>query len=203
MLKEGWDNPILGLLQEGKDPSPWGIFDSPPLDSLFKGNACLIGDAAHASSLHQGAGAAMASDDAYIWSGLLGSLGRGDSFGLAFKAFDQVRRSRAQKLVKASRCAGLVYRFSDECIGENLEKSRMNIETRWSWIWNVDLPGELERAKPISQGKPKDACGWAGIDAGHRWAVNVIFRIFSAAIASHGSNFDVKAVRLKIYHVQS
>jgi hypothetical protein len=38
---------------------------------------------------------------------------------------------------------------------------------------------------------------------GHRSAVNVIFRALSAATASHGSNFDVKGVRLKISHVQS
>jgi salicylate hydroxylase len=146
---EGWGKPILGLLQEVKDASLWGIFDSPPLDSFCKGNMCLIGDAAHASSPHQGAGAAMAFEDAYILSGLLGSLGKGDSFGLAFKAFDQVRRPRTQTLVKTSRSAGLVYGFSDECIWENLEKLKMNIETRWSWIWSVDLPGELERGKRL------------------------------------------------------
>lgn len=64
----------------------------------------------------------MAFEDAYMLSGLLGSLGKGDNFGLAFKAFDEVGRSRARKLGKTSRSAGLVHGFSDECIWENLEQ---------------------------------------------------------------------------------
>jgi salicylate hydroxylase len=200
---DSWGRPISGLPQEVKDPNLWGIFDSPPLDSFCKSNICLIGDAAHASSPHQGAGAAVAFEDAYMLSGLLGSLGKGDNFGLAFKAFDQVGRSRAQKLVKTSRSAGLVYGFSDECIWENLEQLRMNIETRWSWIWNVDLPGEPERAKRVVRESRRMRVDGQGEMLGIGSAVNVIFRTLSAAIASHGSNFDVKGVRLKISHVQS
>jgi salicylate hydroxylase len=155
MLKdfEGWGKPILRLLDEVKDPSLWAIFDSPPVDSFCKGRICLIGDAAHASSPHQGAGAAMAFEDAYIMSGLLGGLEQHDIVELVFEAFDEVRRPRSQKLVATSRTAELVYGFLHEGILDHLDKVKQNIETRWNWLWNVDLPAELERAKKIVWGR--------------------------------------------------
>jgi len=68
---------------------------------------------------------------------------------VAFEAFDQVRRPRAQKLVATSRAAGLVYGFSDQSISDDLEKLQRDIETRWTWIWNLDLARELDRAKQL------------------------------------------------------
>jgi hypothetical protein len=32
---------------------------------------------------------------------------------------------------------------------DDLDKVKENLETRWNWIWNIDLPGELERAKHL------------------------------------------------------
>jgi salicylate hydroxylase len=104
---EGWGKPIIQLLQEVKDPSLWGVFDSLPLDSFWKGRTCLMGDAAHASTPNQGAGAGMAFEDAYILSGLLGSMQTEDDVQNAFRAFDAVRRPRTQGVVTTSRDSGL------------------------------------------------------------------------------------------------
>ena len=43
---------ILSLMQA--TPDLWALFDYPPADTYFKGRVCLLGDAAHASTPHQG-----------------------------------------------------------------------------------------------------------------------------------------------------
>lgn len=52
----------------------WALFDHPPAKTYYKGRMCLSGDAAHASAPHQGAGAGMALEDAYIMSSLLSAV---------------------------------------------------------------------------------------------------------------------------------
>ena len=42
---------IVGMMQK---PDLWALFDYPPADTYFKGRVCLLGDAAHASTPHQG-----------------------------------------------------------------------------------------------------------------------------------------------------
>jgi len=42
-------------------PDVWALFDHPPAPTYFKGRFALLGDAAHASTPHQGAGAGQAS----------------------------------------------------------------------------------------------------------------------------------------------
>lgn len=42
---------ILSLVQT---PDLWALFDYPPAETYFKGRVCLLGDAAHASTPHQG-----------------------------------------------------------------------------------------------------------------------------------------------------
>ena len=43
---------ILSLMQT--TPDLWALFDYPPADTFCKGRVCLLGDAAHASTPHQG-----------------------------------------------------------------------------------------------------------------------------------------------------
>lgn len=54
---EGWGAPILKLLEQVQDTSRWACFDNPDAETYFDGRICLVGDAAHASTPHQGAGA--------------------------------------------------------------------------------------------------------------------------------------------------
>lgn len=144
-----WGGPIKQLLHKVKDTSRWALFDAPNAKTYHNGRICLIGDAAHASTPNQGAGAGMAYEDAYILSALLGEVKTSDQIGRAFEAFDLVRRPRTQRLVATSRTAGAVYGFAHDGIGDDLAKVKENVDSRHQWIWEVDLPGEVERAKKL------------------------------------------------------
>jgi salicylate hydroxylase len=149
----GWGGPIQQLLSKIKDTSRWALFDAPDAKTYCSGRICLIGDAAHASTPNQGAGSGMAYEDAYILSVLLGEVKTSDQICKAFEAFDAVRRPRTQRLVATSRTAGALYEFAHEGIGDDLTKIKENVDTRHLWIWEVDLPGEVERAKRLMHSK--------------------------------------------------
>lgn len=75
------------------DADMWALFDMLPAPTYYAGNVVLMGDAAHASTPHQGAGAGQALEDAFILSILLGDE-RTRSVGdipAAFGAYDAVR----------------------------------------------------------------------------------------------------------------
>ena len=146
---KGWGNIIQRLLSLMQDPDIWAIFDDPPAETYYKGRVCVTGDAAHASTPHQGSGAGMAVEDAYTLSNLLGQAEHEEQIESAFKAFDAVRRERTQKLVTTSREAGQLWEFEFDGVGDDLAKFKGNVDTRMNWIWNIDLPAELEKAKNI------------------------------------------------------
>ena len=134
---------ILGLMEQ---PDRWGLFDHSPIPRLWKGHVCLLGDAAHASTPHQGSGAGMALEDAYVLSSLLGHVRMVEELELALEAYDHVRRPRAMELVKTSRECGDVYEFLGPETGDDVRKIDENLSTRYDWIWEEDVAGEFTRA---------------------------------------------------------
>ena len=149
---ENWGDPILQVLGKVRDSSRWALFDSPPARTFCRGRVCLMGDAAHASTPNQGAGAGMAFEDAFIMSGLLADVRNEEpkSVERTFQAFDTVRRPRTQRLVATSREAGKLYEFAIDGIGDDLVKIKEDLERRHDWIWKVDLLAELERARRMT-----------------------------------------------------
>ena len=121
----------------------WALFDTydHPLPTYYRGKVCVMGDAAHASTPHQGSGAAMAIEDAYILSELLGSIDDSTGIEKAFKAYDAVRRERTQKVVSTSREAGTLWEL--EKYKGDLKKTFEDMDTRFNWIWNGDLEAEI------------------------------------------------------------
>lgn len=130
-------------------PDVWALFDHPPAPTYFKGCLALLGDAAHASTPHQGAGAGQAIEDAFILSNLLGKLDSGEEIEKAFHAYDAVRRPRSQKVVATSRDAAAIYEFEDEKLKSNLEMIERTLQMRYDWIWNEDLAQQLKQAQDI------------------------------------------------------
>jgi salicylate hydroxylase len=147
----GWGTNVRNIISLMQKPDTWALFDHPPAKSYFKGRVCLLGDAAHASTPHQGSGAGMAIEDAYILSNLLVDVDSLEELEGAFQAYDAIRRPRTQKLVATSRQAGMLYEFELE--GDDLVKVRRNIEGRMGWIWNEDLEQELEDARALLRGQ--------------------------------------------------
>lgn len=144
----GWSEPVKGILSLIEKPNLWALFDHLPAATYHrKGKLCLLGDSAHASTPHNGAGAGMAVEDALILSRLLASIASVRELENAFAAYDAVRRPRSQRLVASSRKTGEVYDFEDEIIGGNMKATREYLEQAWDWIWNEDLNRQLETAQ--------------------------------------------------------
>lgn len=55
-----WGDKCLNVLKAIENPSRWALFELPDLPYHYKGSVCLIGDSAHATLPHQGAGAGQA-----------------------------------------------------------------------------------------------------------------------------------------------
>lgn len=145
---QGWGPGVRQALEMIKDPSRWALFDVLALPIFCAGRVVLIGDAAHASTPNAGAGASMAFEDAYILSTLLSELGEVDRIEDVFQAFDAVRRPRTQRQVATAREVMEFSGFFHEEDGDDLEKLRENVRDRY-WMWDIDLPGEVERARSI------------------------------------------------------
>lgn len=130
-------------------PDVWALFDHAPAPTYYKGRLALLGDAAHASTPHQGAGAGQAIEDGFVLSNLLGDAASVSDIEKGFRAYDAVRRPRSQKVVTTSRDAASLYEFEDVDVGTDLSKISERLRTRCGWIWNEDLPAQLEQARKI------------------------------------------------------
>ncbi|KAH8676635.1 hypothetical protein BGZ60DRAFT_447047 [Tricladium varicosporioides] len=150
---EGWGESVMKILPLMEKPDVWALFDHPPAPTYYKDRLAILGDAAHASTPHQGAGAGQAIEDAYIISHLLGKVDSVNDIEKAFKAYDAIRRPRSQKVVTTSRDAAAIYEFEDEELGFDLEKIRKRLETRYDWIWNEDMPQQLKKAQELMGAK--------------------------------------------------
>jgi 2-polyprenyl-6-methoxyphenol hydroxylase-like FAD-dependent oxidoreductase len=74
------------------------IDDLQPINSWFKGNVCLIGDAAHATTPNMGQGACQAIEDANILAQCLYKY----KPEMAFPLFQKLRKPKVQSVVKTS-----------------------------------------------------------------------------------------------------
>jgi salicylate hydroxylase len=115
-------------------PDIWALFDHPPAPTYYEGNFAILGDAAHASTPHCGAGAGQAVEDAFILSNLLGDVATSNEIERAFHAYDAVRRPRTQLVVTKSRETGGIYEFENESLGGDLNLIKESLETRYNWI---------------------------------------------------------------------
>lgn len=136
---EHWGDSVRNILSLMEKPDVWALFDHPPARTYWEGRVCLLGDSAHASTPHQGAGAGMALEDAYVLSKLLGQTQAPSDIEKAFRSYDIKRRERTQKLVTTSREAGCIYEFHGEGIGDDIVTMKENLDQRYAWIWNEDL----------------------------------------------------------------
>ncbi|OCL07500.1 mannitol 1-phosphate dehydrogenase [Glonium stellatum] len=146
---EGWHPAIIDLLSRSWVQGKWSLFDLQHSAKYSEGNVCLLGDSAHASAPHIGAGAGMAMEDAFILSNLMSTVRDQAELQRAFQAFDTVRRPRTQRVVKYSMLAGLAYEFMKEDVRDDLSKLQTDISARFKWLWHEDLEAQLLRAKEL------------------------------------------------------
>lgn len=131
------------------DPSQWAIFEHPPISAFSRSRVALLGDAAHASTPHQGAGAGQAIEDAHVLAELLGDerVVTAADVVAAFKAYDEVRRPRSQKVVTTSKENAYLLCLCMEEVGDDEEKLKKTFNERMRWLWDLDVQGQAEEAR--------------------------------------------------------
>ncbi|QPG95261.1 hypothetical protein C2857_007917 [Epichloe festucae Fl1] len=129
----------------------WAIFDlgeNPP-PTFAMDRVCLVGDAAHATSPHHGAGAGFCIEDAAVLAHLLASEEISDHRGhrVALAVYDAVRRERGSWLVQSSRRIGDTYEWMAEGIEDDLAKAEEEIKYRNGVIADVDVEAMCHQAR--------------------------------------------------------
>jgi salicylate hydroxylase len=108
-----------------------------------------VGDAAHATTPHHGAGAGFCIEDAAMLAGLLEDdrVREPKDLEAAFAAYDASRRGRGQWLVQSSRRNAELMDYRAEGVGKDFEKIRHETAERWAKIWNYDLVQAIKEAR--------------------------------------------------------
>jgi len=148
---QAWGEDVKAIVSAMERQDVWALFDHPSAPTYY-GTApriCLVGDAAHAMTPHQGAGAGMCIEDCYVLGNLLGEARSAADLDKAFKVYDEVRRPRTQGVVTTSREAGRLWDFELEGVMDDIDLLEENMRNRMGWIWEVDIAADMERAKEI------------------------------------------------------
>ncbi|ORX97299.1 mannitol 1-phosphate dehydrogenase 2 [Clohesyomyces aquaticus] len=158
MIKDfdGWGPTVHKILSAVQKPDIWALFNHPPASTYFKDRVVLVGDAAHATTPHQGSGAGMCVEDAYIISNLIKEANSVEDLEKAFFAYDKSRRPRTQKLVTTSKEAGMLYDLELEgmiwtksrriCCVEWLGYGTWACPKKWSRLWDT-IVGRIARLR--------------------------------------------------------
>jgi salicylate hydroxylase len=143
-----------------ENPEKWALFDHLPGASTYARNSfCIMGDAAHASTPHAGAGAGFAIEDVHLLSGLLTPdiISSVEGIGYAFRVYDEMRGPRCEELVRRSRTNGRWLDLQKEGGGEVTEKElRRVLEENMKWVWDADLVGMLEHGRTLFEQHKRD-----------------------------------------------
>jgi len=146
---EGYYTPLIKVIQKYLLPVRWALFDLQHSAPYYRRRVCLLGDSAHATTPHMGAGAGMAMEDAYILSHLIASVNGKSDIENAFRAYDAVRRPRTQKVIENSRTAGLLLDCMMPGIGDDTNTIIERSTSMYEWLWHEDLEAQLEQAKRL------------------------------------------------------
>jgi salicylate hydroxylase len=131
---QGWHPPLVDLISRYHLPAKWTLFTLQHDDPYFKRRICLLGDSAHATTPHMGAGAGMAMEDAYILSQLIAAAGDTENIESAFSAYESVRRPRTQECIKRSLDAALSYDFLLPEVGDDMGKIQRRLQESLEWL---------------------------------------------------------------------
>lgn len=146
---EGWVGATKKILTLMQKPDIWALFNHLPAPYYNKGRVCLLGDAAHASTPHNGAGAGQAIEDALVMSRVLALVYKSEDIERAFAAFDAVRRPRSQKQVEVAREGGLLYDLQLPGVEDDWAKVKRILAERQRWIWERDLEADVREVERV------------------------------------------------------
>ncbi len=144
---KNFGEPLVELLSTTTFLKRWALFELPPVKTYTKGRVCLLGDAAHATTSHQGAGGSGAFEDAYVLAELLGDPEMMKDIPKALRAYDYARCERGNRIVSSSHEQGDIFTLQHSRMGQDLQKFAYEMRTRFDWLWGVDLQKDVEKAK--------------------------------------------------------
>lgn len=107
-----------------------------------------MGDAAHATSPHHGAGAGLCIEDAAVLATLLADpqVTQASHLEDVFAVYDASRRPRTQWLVRSSRRAGNLYEWLTRDVGRDAAAMEKELAERLGHIWDFDLDDSIREA---------------------------------------------------------
>lgn len=144
----GWGDAARVLLECIASPTHWALHDLAELPGYVHGRVALIGDAAHATLPHQGAGAGQGLEDAYFLARLLGDPQlTAAQLPALLAAYDTLRRPRASRVQRTSREAGDLYELRDPAVGADDALLGSTLESRFGWLWEHDLDADVQQAR--------------------------------------------------------
>ncbi|CAG8898759.1 unnamed protein product [Penicillium egyptiacum] len=140
---------VKALVEHMPDPSQWAIFEHPPISTYARSRVAILGDAAHASTPHQGAGAGQAIEDAHVLAELLSDsrVGSVHDVVAAFKAYDDIRRPRSQRVVTSSKENADILCLCFDGVRDDPAKLKETLDQRLKWLWDLDVQDQVERAR--------------------------------------------------------
>ncbi|TGO10109.1 hypothetical protein BTUL_0144g00230 [Botrytis tulipae] len=144
---EGYEEKLAELVSKYCTRDKWGLFHLPHSQKYFRGRICLMGDAAHASTPHLGAGSGMAFEDAYVLSRLFEGVKTKDDIQKALEAYGYGEET---ELVEFSEKAGELISFTHDDFGDDVKRIADEIDSLYEWVWTYDLEGSLVEAKQLS-----------------------------------------------------
>ncbi|EED84531.1 predicted protein, partial [Postia placenta Mad-698-R] len=157
----GWEPEVVDLisnkciakwtaLQCIENPTRWAIHHLRPLPFYTTDRVVLLGDAAHAMSPHQGAGAGQAIEanpchqDAFVLARVLGDpVTTMSTLRHAISAYEYVRLPQANRVLLGSHISGMMYEF-DGPAQVDLQRLGPMIGAQWDWL-NETTPEEEGR----------------------------------------------------------
>ncbi|KAF1913420.1 hypothetical protein BDU57DRAFT_355911 [Ampelomyces quisqualis] len=136
-------------------PIRWGLFHHLETSTYYRGRVALIGDSAHASLPFQAAGAAQGVEDALVLSNVLAEVAKSSKqdanleaqIVAGLRAYDLIRRPRAQKQVEqAAEVARMIF-FQHEEAGDDMNKILPRLQRgRFDWLWFHDIQEDVDKA---------------------------------------------------------
>lgn len=149
----GWHPGVVDLLVRHGVGEKWAMFHCPHEEVYYRRKVCIMGDAAHATTPHLGAGAGMAIEDAFILSGLLGAIQSSKEIPKLFRVYDSVRQTRTQMIIRNSSDNVQKYIDISKAKGEELDRLRVEAHRIFGNLWEFDLDACLSEAISILKGK--------------------------------------------------
>ncbi|KAI0189055.1 FAD/NAD(P)-binding domain-containing protein [Astrocystis sublimbata] len=150
-LPASWDQgPVakgmVELILDQDSPKGYAQWEHKTTPTYARKRICILGDAAHATSPWQGAGAGISIEDAFVLGHLLGAVSSAAEVPTALKTFSAVRWPRCQEVVENGRRTGRLFCGQDQAAGLDAEKLRNELGALFEPLGDLDLGVLAEHA---------------------------------------------------------